>query len=103
MLASTGSTRPPSSIAPKSPVQLTIGGSVSVGTPNSRHSRSSHSPPAMFISEVREAVVMSVTQRPVSRCRKNASVVPSRSRPSRCSRAASGTLRYSQASLVAEK
>ncbi len=68
-----------------------------MGTPNRRHSSSSHWQVARFMSEVREAVVTSVTNRPVSRSRNQASVVPSRSErrgPTRSS---------SQASFAAEK
>ena len=55
------------------------------------------------ISEVREAVARSVTKRPVSRSRKKASVVPSRSRPLAASARASGISRMIQPSLEAEK
>src|SRR3546814_7097846 len=47
-----------------------ISGKASIGTLKRRQSSASLAPLARFISEVREAVVMSVTQRPVRRSRK---------------------------------
>src|SRR6218665_800473 len=52
-----------------------------MGTRNSGHSAGSQAALARFISEVREAVVASVTNCPVSRSSRKASVVPSRRRP----------------------
>jgi hypothetical protein len=80
-----------------------MAGSDSTGTPNKAQSSSSHAQVARFISEVREAVVGSVSQRPVRRWRKKASVVPRRRRPERASARASGTSRRIQPSLEAEK
>ena len=51
----------------------------------------------MFINDVREAVEASVTQRPVKCWRKNASVVPRRSRPAAWARPASGICAFAAA------
>ena len=63
-----------------------ICGRASIGTPKRRHRSASHCPVARFISEVREAVATSVSNRPVRRSRKKASVVPRRSWPRACQR-----------------
>ena len=74
--------QPPARRSPQAPpVVGAIAGSASTGTPNSAHNSASHVQAANGMSEVRDAVVGSVSHRPVSRCRNHASVVPSLSRP----------------------
>jgi hypothetical protein len=94
---------PPPADPPRSPVVGTMAGSASIGTPKSAQSSASQAQVPSAMSEVREAVVGSVSHRPVRRWRKKASVVPSLSRPLRASAAASGTLAMIQPSFEAEK
>ena len=92
-------------VTPNSPAQSRTCGNSDGGTPNIRHSPSSHCPLPISNNNVRAALVASVacTLPPVSRHNKKQSMVPKASRPASAKARAPATLSSSQAILLAEK
>src|SRR6266446_1912038 len=92
-----------SPIIPKPASTAAISGRHCVGTPCISHISALHVQLFKSNRPVLDAVAKSVTKDPQRRFMKNASVVPSRSRPEARADDTAGTFSISQASLLAEK
>src|SRR6266436_4476565 len=88
---------------PKPASTAAISGRHCIGRPCNSHISALHVQLFKSNSPVLDAVARSVTKDPQRRFRKNASVVPNRSKPEARAEETAGTFSISQASLLAEK